>query len=149
MPERYEHIACCTDGRPGSLPVIEEAARVRGGGPGRLSLVHVLQWPLPYATGFGGWMPGGGEDIRAHARRRVEQQAARVPGAEAVVLEGRRPAEIVADWAREQGVDLLVVGATRTAIERATLGSFAGRLAERAPCALLVVRPGSGAASAA
>lgn len=144
----HAHIACCTDGLPGARPVIAEAARLRAAAPGRLSLVHVVQWPLPYATGFGGWLPGAG-DIRADARRRVEEQAAAFPGAEAVVLEGRDPAETIAGWAREDGVDLLVVGATRTRFERATLGSFADRLLERAPCELLVIRPGSGAATSA
>lgn len=148
MTERYEHIGCCTDGRPGARPVIAEAARLRAAGPGRLSLVHVVQWPLPYATGFGGWVPGGA-DIRADARRRVEEQAADVPGAEAVLLEGRHPEETIAEWAQDEGVDLLVVGATRTRLERATLGSFADRLLELAPCEVLVIRPGTGAATSA
>lgn len=136
----YSHIACCTDCTVGSRPALAQAKDLRACGPGRLSFVHVAQWPLPYAAGFGAWTPDG-DEILALARRRVEEEASGVPGAVAVALSGRDPAAQVIDWARENGVDLLVVGVHRTALERATLGSFARNMARHAPCPVLLVRP--------
>ena len=136
----YSHIACCTDCTVGSRPALAQATNLRACGPGRLSFVHVAQWPLPFAAGFGAWTPNG-EEIRALARQRVEKEASGVPGAVAVALSGSDPATQVIDWARENGVDLLVVGVHRTALERATLGSFAHDMARHAPCPVLIVRP--------
>jgi nucleotide-binding universal stress UspA family protein len=135
----YAHIACCTDGTADSRPALEHAQRLRGLSPGRLSVVHVAQWPLPYAAGFGAWVPGGDEVIAA-ARRRVEEVASDIPGAEPVALSGRDPAQTVIEWARGADVDLVVVGVHRTAFERATLGSFAGHMVNHAHCPVLLVR---------
>ena len=61
-------------------------------------------------------------------------------GAKAVLLEGD-PADAVCDWAARAGADLLIVARHRGAIARALHGSFAGRVAEHAPCPVLVLRP--------
>ena len=137
---RYAHIACCTDCTADSRPALEHAQGLHACGNGRLSVVHVAQWPLPYAAGFGAWVPGG-DDILAGAQRRVEEEAGDIPGAEPVALSGRDPAQAVIEWARGAGVDLLVVGVHRTAFERATLGSFAGHMVHHAHCPVLLVRP--------
>jgi nucleotide-binding universal stress UspA family protein len=136
----YPHIACCTDCTEGSRPALDRARELRAYGPGRLSVVYVAQWPLPYSVGFGAWTPGG-DEILATARRRVQKEANGVPGAEPVALTGRDPAQTVIEWARGAGVDLLVVGVHRTAFERATLGSFAKHVANHSPCHVLLVRP--------
>jgi nucleotide-binding universal stress UspA family protein len=60
--------------------------------------------------------------------------------AEVVILEGS-PADVIVDYARDIGMDLVVVGSTgKQATERTVLGSVSSRVAANAPCSVLVVR---------
>lgn len=79
--------------------------------------------------------------VEAALRRRVEALAAeRLPRAKVVVASGR-PVETGARIARDEGMDLLVVGDHGPGrVERALIGSVAEGLAERAPCSVLVAR---------
>ena len=47
MASPYPHIACCLDQSEASGRALAEARRLRAFGAGRLSLVHVLEGPLP------------------------------------------------------------------------------------------------------
>jgi universal stress protein A len=135
----YPHIACCIDDSEASRLALDEARRLRSLAPGRLSLVHVAQWPPPYAGGFGVWLPDP-ELLFSQARDWLTAQAAAVPEAEAVFLEGY-PAAEACEWALEAGVDLMVAASHRGAAARITLGSFAHYLIHHAPCPVLIARP--------
>jgi nucleotide-binding universal stress UspA family protein len=120
------------------MRALAEGRRLRGLGPGRLSLVHVapralIEEPVP------GGGPGGPRDIATDQRDWLAATAAAVPGAQAVPLTGVAADAAVA-WAREAGPDLVVAAAHRDALERALLGSFAGHLAREAPCPALLTR---------
>lgn len=53
------------------------------------------------------------------------------------------PAEMILHHARKQKADLIVIGSLgETGIKEFLLGSVATRVTARAPCAVLVVRPG-------
>lgn len=53
-----------------------------------------------------------------------------------------RPAATIVEFARERGVDLIVVGSHgRTGVSRLMMGSVAEHVVRTAPCAVLVVRP--------
>jgi len=139
MTAPYAHIACCVEGSAASELALAEARRLRDLGPGRLTLVHVATAGVTFA--------GGPETPIADvvgalesSRRWLADFAARVPGAEAVLLEGAPPGAVVA-WAKESGPDLLVAAAHRGLLERLLLGSFATHLARHAPCSVLLVRP--------
>jgi len=135
----YTHIACCIDDSEASRVALNEARRLRALGPGRLSLVHVVQWPPPYAGGFGVWTPDP-ELLTRGGREWLDEQAAGVPEAEPVLLCGF-PAPEVCEWARTAAVDLIVAAPHRGPAARVALGSFANHLVHYAPCPVLIVRP--------
>lgn len=139
MDAPYRHIACCLDDSEASNRALEEARRLRALGSGRLTLLHVVEFPLPYATGLGGWIPDPAE-LMDVARRWMADVAEDVPEADAVVLEGH-PAGETCDWAEANEADLLVCAGHRNLAARITLGSFAHHLVSHAPCAVLVLRP--------
>jgi nucleotide-binding universal stress UspA family protein len=135
----YRHIACCIDDSDASQRALAHARVLQALGPGRLSLVHAVQLPLPYSSGFGTWIPNPADLVDA-ARRWMEEATADVPEGESVILEGY-PAAVVCEWAAEQAVDLLVCAAHRSLAQRLALGSFAHYLVSHAPCPVLVLRP--------
>jgi len=138
----YTHIACCIDDSEASRLALAEARRLRSLAPGRLSLVHVAQWPPPYVGGFGVWLPDP-DLLFEGARDWLADQAAAVPEAEAVFLEGS-PAAEACEWAGTAGVDLIVAASHRGLAARMRLGSFAHYLIHHAPCPVLIVRPAPG-----
>lgn len=140
MAAPYRHIACCLDDSDAAQRALAEARRLRAFGPGRLTLLHVVEFPLPFAAGFGAWMPNPGELVDV-ARRWLTDLAADVPEGETVVLEGHPAGESCA-WAEANAVDLLVCAGHRNLAARLTLGSFAHHVIGHAPCAVLVLRPG-------
>ena len=135
----YTHIACCIDDSDASQVALAEARRLRALGPGRLSLVHVVQWPPPYAGGFGLWLPDP-DLLLEGGREWLAEQAVGVPEAEQVLLRGFAAPE-VCEWARTTGVDLIVAAPHRGPAMRVALGSFANYLVHHAPCPVLLVRP--------
>jgi nucleotide-binding universal stress UspA family protein len=139
MAAPYRHIACCIDDSDASRRALDEARRLRALGQGRLSLLHVVQFPLPYSAGWGTWVPNLA-DLTAAAGEWLAGVAAEVPEGEQVLLEGHPAAETSA-WAAEQAVDLLVCAAHHNLPQRMALGSFAHYLVNHAPCAVLVLRP--------
>lgn len=136
----YGHIGVCIDRSDSSTASLREARALRAAvGPGRLSIVHVAPWPLLYAGEAGAWAPDP-EDIASAAREWLDQTAADVPEAAAVLLDGYPPAA-VCEWAQANEVDLLVAASHRGLVERVLLGSFAGYLVRNAPCSVLLTRP--------
>lgn len=140
MTTAFHTIGCCIDHSPAGRAVAAEGVRLRDAMEGaRLHLVHVVEPPPvlhagPYTYTEPGAVVRSDEDHWLHAR------AAKTPGATGVLLEGD-PADAVCEWAARAGADLLIVARHRGAMARALHGSFAGRVAEQAPCPVLVLRP--------
>jgi nucleotide-binding universal stress UspA family protein len=139
----YRHVACAVDDSEPSRAALEEARRVWGGGPGRLSVVHVAEPPAHLVSGVGAMAGITEEDWAGPARDWLAGLVAGIPGAEAVLLTGDPTAQAVCDWAAQADVDLLVAAAYRGAINRALVGSFARHVAYHAPCPVLLVGPGA------
>ena len=136
----YRHIAVCIDRSDASAAALSEARALRAAvGPGHLSIVHVAPWPLLYTGEAGAWAPDP-EDIASGAREWLDQRAAAVTEAQAVLLDGYPPAA-VCEWAEANDVDLIVAASHRGLVERVLLGSFAGYLVRNAPCSVLLTRP--------
>jgi len=136
----YRHIACCIDDSGASAKALAEAVRLRSTfGPGRLSIVHVAPFPRVFASGPGAMVVDCFSLVES-AREWLDERAAMVPGAEAVLLEGPPPG-VVCEWAKGEAVDLLIAGTHRGPLERMLLGSFAGHLVRHAPCSVLLTRP--------
>lgn len=60
--------------------------------------------------------------------------------AQTVILEGS-PADVIVDYARDNTLDMIVVGSTgKDATQRTFLGSVSSKVAMNAPCSVLIVR---------
>lgn len=131
-------MACFVEDSPGSMAALAEAMAVSSGG--RLSVVHIVD----VAEGAGtveGVMPPEVEDEDA-AGSWLRALVAGVPGGEAVVLRAAGAPRAACEWARDAGVDLIVVGGLRGRLDRILRGDFARHLVGHAHCSVLVARPG-------
>jgi nucleotide-binding universal stress UspA family protein len=146
MTSHYARIACCVDRDDAAEAVIAEAMAVAGGAAERITLVHVLAPPAATVAGPFAYVPPPSE-TRDAAVAWLEDLARRHPGVGTVILDGP-PAREVCDWARREGVGLLVASAHRGLVERAMVGGFASHLAYHAPCSVLLVHPAGAPATA-
>jgi nucleotide-binding universal stress UspA family protein len=81
------------------------------------------------------------------ARSLIDQAVQDFPEAEAIWREAgaERIGDVIAQVAKERGVDLIVMGTHgRTGLDRVLLGSVAERVTHRAHCAVLLVRQAKG-----
>lgn len=139
MTSPYQNIACFIDHDDASMAALAEARRLTEIGGGKLKLAHVAPDPILSSTGPYGFVAAP-EDLYRSAEAWIRKQAATIPGAQAVLLRGYPPAA-ACDYAKEAGVDLIVLAAHRGLVRRVMLGSFAGYVAYHAPCPVLVVPP--------
>ncbi len=137
MAEPFRHIACCLDGSPAGDAALAAAMRMRALGDGRLTLVHVVD---PGVEASAGIATDAANDAIEEARLWMERMVALAPPCDGVLLDGN-PATTVCAWARESGVDLLVVVRHRGRMEHLLVGSVAQHLAYHAPCPVMLVRP--------
>ncbi len=99
MGAPYRHICCCLDESGASVRALAEARRLRAIDQGRLTLMHVVQFPLPYSAGFGTQVT---PDVLAQgAHEWLDPMAAEVPEGEVVMLQGY-PGSEACEWARTQ-----------------------------------------------
>jgi glycine betaine transporter len=76
-----------------------------------------------------------------HIERRLTEEDRRELHARAVLETSDATADAITDYARENAVDLIVMGTHgRTGIEHALAGSVAERVVRTAPCPVLTVR---------
>lgn len=117
------------------------ARRIASRHNAELVLAHVVDpagWQLAYDP-RGGPAPEG--FVRGAVERMLEEQSSReLGGAARTLLLHGRPAVELAEAARSQDADLVVVGSHGAgAVERALLGSVAEGVVERSPVSVLVV----------
>lgn len=135
----YRHVVCGVESEETSRRAIEEAARLTGLGAERMSLVHVVETAGAFTGGRSPWSPPPDrvqDDLVAEAAAWLGPLAARV-GAAPVTIVGEDPPRRLADWARDEGVDLIVVCPHRSGLAR-LLGSFAQGVVHHAPCPVLL-----------
>ncbi|HKT78650.1 MAG TPA: universal stress protein [Vicinamibacterales bacterium] len=117
---------------------------------GSLHVVHVvddLAIRLAYAdASVAGFSPREMQaDLERAARKSLDQFVSetdrRELGAVTVLRVNNNAAQEICDYAKEAGVDLIVIGATgRGAIDRMLMGSVADKVIRRATCPVLAVR---------
>ncbi len=150
MPAADWKTICCpidfSDASRAAMEVAIDLARRFGA---RLTLLHA--YPVPGYT-----FPDGSVVASPRMLQELAEQATRhlgdwqrqaqergAPDVDIHTAVGEPAAEIVA-WAKEQKVDLLVLGTHgRTGLEHALMGSIAERVVRRAHCPVLTVRPAS------
>jgi universal stress protein A len=84
-------------------------------------------------------------ELNARAQEQIDQAVTtddrRSLGAKVALLMSHTPAQAVLSYARDQAMDLIIVGTRgRPEIAQLLLGSVAQQVARRAPCPVLIVR---------
>lgn len=112
-----------------------------------IHLLHVLEDLASHAWTtevYVAALPGVHEEMERQARERLEQQMsadARQRYDAVLALRGGSPFVEIVRYAREERIDLIVMGTHgRGAIAHMLLGSVAERVVRKAPCPVLTVR---------
>lgn len=132
------------DGSPDSTHAIPYAVE-QAGADGRVVVVHVRELLAGRAAGM--TLVANEDEIEADVRRQVEDLKSTGVTAELKVISAIAggPAQVIADVAREQKADVIVVG-TRGHRQIASLiiGSVTHKLLHMMPCPVLAVPPAAG-----
>ena len=143
----WKRICCPIDFSDASRAAMEVAADLARRTGAELWLLHA--YPVPGYTFPDGSVvasPKMLQDLADGAQRHLDEWRTQAEGLGAPRVEtakeaGEPAAEIVA-FARERGMDLLVLGTHgRTGLEHALMGSIAERVVRKAHCPVLTVRP--------
>lgn len=141
----FRHILVPTDFERASTAALNYARDIAARFGARLSLLHVITDPK--ATGL--WtpevyVPASPETRGAFLRGSRQRLSSTLPSADLerfrVTLEARigPAAKVIVDYARENGVDLIVMGTHgRRGVAHLMLGSVAERVVRYAPCPVL------------
>jgi len=143
----WKTICCPLDFSDASRAAMEVAAGLAQRFGAKLTLLHA--YPVPGYT-----FPDGSVVASARMLQELADQAAKhvgewrrqaeelgAPTVKAETLVGEPASEILA-YARDRGIDLLVLGTHgRTGLEHALMGSIAERVVRRARCPVLTVHP--------
>jgi nucleotide-binding universal stress UspA family protein len=138
----YTTILVATDGSAMNRAALDEALRI---GRACGSVVHAVYVAdtSTLETGPADMMVGEAWDILPREGERALARFREVAGdvhLETALLYGK-PAEEIVRYAREKGVDLIVIGTQgKQGIARLLLGSVAENVIRTAPCKVLVVR---------
>jgi nucleotide-binding universal stress UspA family protein len=143
----FKKILVATDLGDVSKQALSSAARLAGEHKASLYVVNVVFDPMTQPWGveaYGIDLPQLLENLRrdalAEVTRLVSDIKPPLPIVQTEVLVGAPATEIVR-YAREQAVDLIVVGTHgRGPVGRAFLGSVAERVVREAPCPVMIVR---------
>lgn len=118
-------------------PVALDVARLLLSEGGALIAVHVHEQPSGTALAMlqerelAAWKEKAAERLRANL--------AAAPDVTPVLLEGH-PSRSILDYARDAGIDCIVMGSHAPGLSDYWLGSTASRVVRHAPCAVHVVR---------
>ena len=114
----------------------------------RLHVLHAI--PNVYATSMDGYgyaaIPAQVQEAletaaRRHLRERVSDEDRQDLRAKVAVVVHNSPAVAIADYAKQQAIDLIVLGTHgRGAVAHMLLGNVAERVVRIAPCPVLTVR---------
>ena len=116
---------------------------------GKISLLHVLEWPVVPAT-LGAAMTDENKIAEAAWRKLDELAQATVPPEllDRILVRTGRAYQDITEAARGLRTDLIVMATQgRTGLKRALLGSTAERVVRHAACPVLTVRSNAGAKS--
>jgi nucleotide-binding universal stress UspA family protein len=144
-------VVAATDFSEVSLPALHAAAAEARRRGAALHLLHAFdiglftlgapEAAMPYLIGGSPIALEGVDNLRAVAKRRLEETLAGLdlPGSTEVIAGAAR--DVIVNYAESVEAELIVVGTQgRSGLARLTLGSTAAAVIESAPCAVLVVR---------
>lgn len=113
-----------------------------------LDVLHVCENVLTRGFGIEGYVatyPDLQRDVEDAARKQldslVSDEDRAMLGARTIVITSNAPAFAIVNYARENGVDLIIMGTHgRGAVAHLLVGSVAERVVRTAPCPVLTVR---------
>lgn len=137
-PSRGETVLVATDLTRATLPVLRGGAAFaqRLGAP--MVAVHNVESPLPVSSFE--WAHAGIETIEAACRARLERAVeVAAPRARSVTCTMFDTAQALAERVRDEGADVLVVGARRRWFEGWRGAATSARVVDEASCSVLLV----------
>ncbi len=140
-----QHILVPIDFSPYADQALAEAIELAKVLDARLTLLHVTQLlPLTVGEVPPAYLDAYLEDMETDAQQQMQDALARVHRAElqgdSVISQGV-PFQVIVDTARDQKVDLIIMGTHgRTGIPHALIGSVAEKVVRLSPCPVMVVR---------
>ena len=140
-----QHILVPVDFSGHAEQALEYAMELASKLSARLTLLHVIHtMPLGVVDGGATLPPSYFQDLESEVQQEMEtyRQRLQQAGLEGTVLvEHGIPFQSIVDTARDQHVDLIVMGTQgRTGLAHLFLGSVAEKVVRLAPCAVLVTR---------
>ncbi len=138
----YDHILLCTDLSDESAQVATRAAALRDSCSAKLSAIHIIE-PLSFA--YGGDIPMDFSNVQAEIHKQAGVQLAAfaekysIDKADQHIVVGRAETEIHR-FAKEENIDLIVVGSHGRHGLALLLGSTANGVLHGADCDVLAVR---------
>lgn len=138
----YQHILLCIDLSDESDQVAARAAALRDSSAAKLSVIHIIE-PLSFA--YGGDIPMDFSNVQAEIHKQASKQLAAFADKYAIaqsdqhIVVGRAETEIHR-FAKDQQVDLVVVGSHGRHGLALLLGSTANSVLHGAACDVLAVR---------
>jgi nucleotide-binding universal stress UspA family protein len=144
----YRNMLVATDLTEASMPAMRAGRDLAARLGAELTLLHVCETvsPRPWYGDLSQGEMALFHDIARRRRQEAEtalrEQALRADVRDPhVLVSAGLPGDMIAEIAKERGVDLIVIGTHgRTGIGHLLLGSVAERTVRRAPCAVLTVR---------
>lgn len=140
-------VLVATDFGPASESALRYAQALARGFGAELHVLHVVENILTRADGYGFAVisPEVQRDVERAGREQTEplvsDEDRRELRARASTVTSNSPATAIVDYARDHGIDLIVMGTHgRGAIAHLFMGSVAERVVRIAPCPVLTVR---------
>ena len=142
MTKLFEKVLIATDGSEKNQPAVREGLEIARSCGSALYAIYVIDETSLHSA--------QAEVLTADVYQRLKDEGEkavlgvkRVAGGvevETRVLSGR-PAQVITDFARRNGIDLIVVGSQgKSGLERLLLGSVAENVIRMAECMVLVVK---------
>ena len=138
----FKKILVATDGSDRNRAAVDEALRLGRECGSEVHAVFVIESSTIESAVSGGVTGDALALMQSEAATALARVKTKAEGVklETVILEGK-PAAGILDYAKEQNVDLIVVGTQgKKGIERLLLGSVAENIIRSAPCRVLVVK---------
>jgi len=140
-----QRILVALDGSPHQQRVLDAALALATKLQARMILFHAVSLPVPVPTQALALPPDRIGDMMADSsRQQLETLAATVPPPllERVQVELGAPWRAVCDAAKEDRVDIVVIGSHGYSGLDRLIGTTAAKIVDHAPCSVFVVRPG-------
>lgn len=145
---RYKKVLFCTDFSENSDLAFSYAFGITKRDGSELYIMHVMPYPNNYPHYIEGYLSSEEwEKVEANSRKAIDKNFEDLyltkikdkSNVSVITRSGREDEEVIA-FAKEKGIDIIVVGThSRTGIKHALLGSVAEKIIRQSPVPVLVI----------